>query len=282
MQTTFVNNKYPTDGEILRVACYIRISDAHKQGDNSSKETQIASVKKFCDDKRWPYDVFIEEESAGRIKSGKQVSRPILEDIIDRLNKKEFQALIITKTDRLVRDAVVFGKIKEQSDDNHWPIFCIDENIDSRTLQGQMMLGIMVAFSATERMRITQRITSGCKRTRVAAELEGVPYSITSYNVSDELKRTVIFLYNRRKMSLKQIALKFNNEGVKRPVEKYKDAPWDEYAVKNLLTHLGEIKTNREKKRNEERQKAREEITSHYQDVKQILALGRRNKTEKD
>lgn len=281
MQTNFINNKYPTDGEILRVACYIRVSDAHKQGDNSSKETQIAGVKKFCDEKGWPYEAFIEEESAGRIKSGKHVSRPVLEDIMDRLNKKEFQALIITKTDRLVRDAVVFGKIKEQSDDNHWPIFCIDENIDSRTLQGQMMLGIMVAFSATERMRITQRITSGCKRVRVAAEMEGIPYSITSYNIPDDLKRKVVYLYNRRKMSLNQIAMKFNNEGVKRPVEKYKDEPWNEYAVKNLLTHLGKITSSREKERNKERQKNRDEITSHYQDVKEILALGRRNKIEK-
>jgi site-specific DNA recombinase len=269
------------DGKMPNVIAYARVSDAHKQGDNSSKETQIDSIKRYCDYQKWPYEIFIEEESAGRFKDGKQVSRPILEEIIERLNKGEFQILLVTKTDRLVRDFVMFGEIVKQSDDNKWHIICTDEPIDTRTEMGKMMLGIMVAIAVAERARIKERIIGGCKRNRIAADLEGVPYSVTSYNVSEDLKRTITYLHRRRRFSLREIAMKFNNDGVKRPVEKFQDKPWNEDAVKNLLIHLGILNNTREQQRKVEREKVKTEITNQYQDVKHLLAVGKKRYMEK-
>lgn len=271
----------PMEGKRPHVAAYVRVSDSNKQGDNSSKETQIDSIKRYCDYQRFTYEVFIEEESAGRIKNNKRVSRPILEDIMDRLNRGEFQFLVITKTDRLVRDYVIFGEIVRQSDDNKWHIICTDEPIDTRVEMGKMMLGIMVAFATTERTRIKQRIMEGCKRNRVAAKVEGVAYSTTSYMVTEDLKRTITYLFLRRKLTLREIVRKFNRDKVQRPVEKYKDVPWDDNAVRNLLIHLQLMNCVREQERKSGRDKAGAEILQQYQDVKQILAVGRKRYAEK-
>lgn len=103
-------------------------------------------------------DVVREVASAGE---GKR--RPLLDDTLQRLDRGEARALVVTKLDRLSRSIMDFAVIVKRARDNGWSVICLEPAVDMSTPEGDLFAKMLVMFAEYER-----KVIGG--RTRVAME----------------------------------------------------------------------------------------------------------------
>lgn len=253
----------------MKVAGYIRVSDKSKQADNTSKDEQIAAISSYCNNNKWDCQFFIEEESGGAMKGGRAVKRPIFDSVVEKLNNKEFDILMVSKSDRLARDLQIYADVDKKSVDFKWRIIVATEGIDTEHPYGRLTLTIMITFAIVERERITKRVVDGCLRAKAEAIMENKPYAITSFIKDDKLEHRINYLYCKKKLTIKTIVERLNKEGYKRPVEKHALEPWTVRSVNSYLTHLGIIQTKTETERKIKRQMALQTVIPNIESVKQ-------------
>ena len=80
---------------LQRVAVYCRCSTSEAKQDVQS---QVDACVNYCEGQKWRYEVFIEYESAYRLKK-----RPIFENMLERIRLKEFNVLLVYMLDRFSR-----------------------------------------------------------------------------------------------------------------------------------------------------------------------------------
>jgi DNA invertase Pin-like site-specific DNA recombinase len=91
-------------------------------------------------------------------KSGKSITgRPALTDALGRLKRKEVDALIVTRIDRLARSTTDFLDIVDRANKEGWRLIMLDLNLDTSTYQGRFVVTVMSALAEMERGIIAAR-----------------------------------------------------------------------------------------------------------------------------
>lgn len=137
----------------MKVAIYVRVSTEHQDLTN-----QIAICKKHCEIKEWEiYDIYQD------VYSGAKASRPAFNKLLEDMRSYKFNAVIVTKLDRLARSLQHLLSLVDEFNNKGVQFVAIQQNIDTTSSTGKLQFQIMGAFAEFERNLISERTKDGLK-----------------------------------------------------------------------------------------------------------------------
>lgn len=138
--------------EILRGIIYARVS-TDMQGQESI-ENQIERCKNYIKDKK---NISI-EKIISDISTGGNEDRAGFKELIEKIENKEFDILIITELSRLSRTVITTLNILDKAKNNGIQVISVLQNIDTTTPTGNAMLAISSVFAQMERDNLKSRV----------------------------------------------------------------------------------------------------------------------------
>lgn len=138
----------------MRLIGYVRVSTAG-QADNTSTETQVERIEAYC--KAYGHKlvkVFTE------VASAKDTNRPVFQEAIEHLHKAD--GLIALRLDRVTRSTRdVLTLVEDVLKPEGKALVLLDQNLDTSTPYGMMVLTMMAAVAQLERDVIRERTQTG-------------------------------------------------------------------------------------------------------------------------
>ncbi|MDQ0030166.1 recombinase family protein [Arthrobacter bambusae] len=138
----------------LKVIGYIRVSTSKQ---DIGPEVQIAALEAEAIRNGWSLTIY--REDAASAKSLK--NRPMLARALADLKAGTFDALAVSKLDRLSRSVADFSGILETASRQRWALICLDLGIDTSTITGAAMAQVTCTFAEMERKKIAERTKDG-------------------------------------------------------------------------------------------------------------------------
>lgn len=207
--------------EVMRVVGYIRVS-TDKQ--DISPEVQRAALLREAE--RMGYQLTIVEELA--VSAATVSKRPLIQSVLASLKAGEYQALMVTKLDRLSRNMEDGTHLLADSQRQGWRIICLDLGVDTATVMGAGMFNMALNFAEIERKFIGQRT----RETMAVRKAQGQHMGRVS--VLPDATRARIFKDREAGHSMARIAADLNAEGVATATGK----TWHASTVRQVLTSV--------------------------------------------
>ncbi len=153
--------------EMKRACIYTRVStDAQGETDKVSLPEQERMAKACIESKGWQYVATYEDNGY----TGRNMNRPALQSMLESVRRKEIDAIIIFKLDRLSRSQKdTLNIIEDTLLKNNVDLVSLRETLDTTTPWGRAMIGVLSSFNQLESENIAQRTAMG----RYATAREG-------------------------------------------------------------------------------------------------------------
>lgn len=152
-----MNNSQP-----LKVIGYIRVSTSKQ---DIGPEVQRAALEAEADRNGWALTIRREDAASG--KSLK--NRPILASALADLKAGTYEALAVSKLDRLSRSVADFAGMLETANRQRWALVCLDLGIDTSTITGAAMAQVTCTFAEMERKKIAERTRDGMAKIKATS-----------------------------------------------------------------------------------------------------------------
>jgi DNA invertase Pin-like site-specific DNA recombinase len=138
----------------MRVAIYCRVSTEEQDYDK-----QEFICKEACDKQGYEvYDVYKD------VISGWSTSRPAFNKLLEDLRRFKFDAVMVTKLDRLGRSLQHLLSLIDEFNKKGIKFIAVTQNIDTGSAAGRLQMQIMGAFAEFERNIISERTKEGLRR----------------------------------------------------------------------------------------------------------------------
>ena len=167
----------------IKAALYLRVSTSEQTTLN-----QELILIEFCERNNIEVYKIYKDEGV----SGSKTSREGLDNMLQDMRKKEFQAIVVWKLDRLGRSVQHLLQILEELKNKEVRLIITDMNIDTGTPQGKFFFTVVGAFAELERGMIIERINAGISRAKKQGKHMGRPKGR-----KDKKPRTKLGYYNR-------------------------------------------------------------------------------------
>lgn len=186
----------------LQVIGYVRVSTAKQE---VGPEVQIAALEAEAKAKGWELTIFREDAASAKSLAG----RPVLASALAELKAGRYDALAVSKLDRLSRNVADFAGMLDTANRQRWALVCLDLGVDTTTITGAAMAQVVCAFAEMERKRIGERTREGMAKIKAATGKHMGRKSV----LPDE---TVDYIHELRNdgLSLPKIAARLTAEGV--------------------------------------------------------------------
>jgi DNA invertase Pin-like site-specific DNA recombinase len=138
----------------MKVAIYARVSTEEQHADK-----QLYMLKEQAKRSNWE----ICKEYVD-ICSGAKSSRPALNQMLEDMRRYKFQAIAVTKLDRIGRSLQHLLSMFDEMKRKGVHFIAITQNIDTTSAAGNLQMQIMGAFAEFERNLISERTKEGLKR----------------------------------------------------------------------------------------------------------------------
>lgn len=150
----------------MKVAIYVRNSTNEER---QNPQTQVRPLVKKCEQEGWENEIFQE------FASGAKETRPELDKMLQRIRKKEFDAVLVWRLDRLGRSLKHLLQLIDEFRNKKVTFISLTEGFDTSTPQGELFFHIAGAFAQFERSLIQERIKAGIKRAKEEGKHMGRP-----------------------------------------------------------------------------------------------------------
>ena len=138
----------------MKVAIYCRVSTSEQDADK-----QEYLCKEYC--KRNEHQVYKVYKD---VISGTKTSRVSFNELINDMRHFKFDAIMVTKLDRLGRSLQHLLSLFDEFKAKGVHFIAVTQNIDTSSPSGRLQLQIMGAFAEFERNIISERTKEGMKR----------------------------------------------------------------------------------------------------------------------
>jgi DNA invertase Pin-like site-specific DNA recombinase len=148
----------------VRVIGYIRVSTEEQASGGHSLDSQRARVAAYCG--LYGHEVVEVIEDAGY--SAKSLDRPGVQRVLDAVRAREIEGVVVTRLDRLTRrmvDLVDYVRDCEEKSNGRGrarspavALMSVEEQLDTSTPAGIMMLHLLGTLAEWERGMISQRV----------------------------------------------------------------------------------------------------------------------------
>jgi DNA invertase Pin-like site-specific DNA recombinase len=167
----------------MKVVGYLRVSTEEQEQSGLGLEDQAAKINSYC-------DLYELELATVRmdIASGKAVhNRDGLQEALAMLKKGEAQGFIVAKLDRLTRSVRDLGTLLHHYFEKDYSLFVVQEQVDTRTASGRLLLNLLTSVAQWERETIGERTRDALAAKRKRGEKTGgdVPFG---YNAAKDGK----------------------------------------------------------------------------------------------
>ena len=153
--------------EKIRLFAYCRESVDLKTGIDIQKE----KIQKYSEAYNIDIVKWFTENDASAFKPRSKYNRMM--DLL--FDDDTVNGVICSSLTRFGRKASELIRTNEKMNENNKKLVMIDNNIDSSTINGKAMLGIMSIFAELERDTILERITSGREHAKKVGTKSGLP-----------------------------------------------------------------------------------------------------------
>lgn len=204
---TLVDRTSDTKGPfpVTRVIGYVRVSTSEQAQSGAGLDAQRAAIRAECERRGWTLLAVQEDAAAsGRTMNG----RPGLANAVERLERHEADALVVSKLDRLSRSLLDFASLMERSRRKGWALVALDLGVDTSTASGEAMASVLATFAQLERRLIGERTRDALAVKRQNGVRLGRPPVLDR-----RLVRRIVRL-RRSGATLAGIADRLNREGV--------------------------------------------------------------------
>jgi len=201
---------------------YCRVSTEEQSREGLSLEHQEAKIKQYAELHNLKLVKVIVDEG----KSGKDLNREGINEILSRIKDKSIFHIIVYKMDRLTRRTFdLLYLVEEVFKKNNVQFHSITERIDTTTAQGNFFLTIVGAMAQMERDLISERTKAVLQYKIEKGEYVGSP--ALGYLASGESKfleidqrekdtvKRIVYLKRYKHLSLGKIAKELNENDVK-------------------------------------------------------------------
>lgn len=145
------------DEKIKSAGIYIRVSTFDQAREGFSLREQEERLKEFCKFKR--YNIYKVYQDAGI--SAKNDKRPAYQEMIEDVKKGNINVIVALKLDRLTRSVYDIEKLMKFVNDYECDIDCMDDESNTTTSNGRMVMRIMTSVSQNEIEKCSERTKFG-------------------------------------------------------------------------------------------------------------------------
>jgi DNA invertase Pin-like site-specific DNA recombinase len=154
---------YEIPEEKKKVALYCRVS-TNKQ----TNENQKIRLIQYASEKSYDFDLYEEVESSRK-------TRPVKQELLHKLRKKEYTHVIVYKLDRFARSSRELILEIQELIDKGVGFISVSDNLDFSSSMGRLHFQILAAFAEFERSLISERTKEGIERTKSQGTILGRP-----------------------------------------------------------------------------------------------------------
>lgn len=158
-----------------KVVGYLRVSTTEQAQAGFSLDAQRARLEMFASSARYqPIDEWLVDDGF----SGSSLDRPAVQDLLQRIERREIAAVYITKLDRLsrnLRDVLTVVDLCQRTDT---ALLSATETLDTSSAVGRMVVHLLGTFAEFERGRISERTSDvlGYKRRAGKVYCKNAPF----------------------------------------------------------------------------------------------------------
>jgi DNA invertase Pin-like site-specific DNA recombinase len=183
---------------------YVRVSTEEQADSQLGLAAQRAAIIAEADRRGWRLVEIIEDAGV----SGRSLNRPGMTMVLAALREKRADTLVVSKLDRLGRSLLDLASLIERAAKEGWGLVALDIGVDTATLSGKAMAGMMAVFAELERGMIGLRTREALRAAQERGTLVG-RRSTLPVEVSDRINAE-----RAAGKSLRAIADGLNDEGV--------------------------------------------------------------------
>jgi DNA invertase Pin-like site-specific DNA recombinase len=151
----------------VKVGIYARVSTT---GKGQNPETQLLELRKYCQDRGWPYTEYVDIGA-----SGKSTDRPALNRLQKDIHYHRVNAVIIWKFDRLARNTRELLNLADDWGKRGVDLISTTEQVDTTSPGGRAIFAIMAVIGEFERAVLVERVNAGLNRARREGKRLGRP-----------------------------------------------------------------------------------------------------------
>lgn len=142
----------------IKVGIYIRVSTQEQANEGYSIDAQTDRLTSYCKSRDWKiYNTYIDGGF-----SGSNTNRPALHQLMQDIQEKKLNCVLVYKLDRLSRSQKdTLYLIEDVFLKNKIDFVSLNENFDTSSPFGRAMIGILSVFAQLEREQIKERSLMG-------------------------------------------------------------------------------------------------------------------------
>lgn len=208
----------------MKVILYTRVSTEEQSTHGVSLAAQEAKLRAYAE----LYDHEVVELVVDGGQSAKTLNRPGLQKALGMLKSGEAQGLLVLKLDRLTRSVRDLGELLEGYFQKS-ALVSIQEQCDTSTAAGRLVLNVMTSVSQWERETTSERTSAALQYKKS----QGVQLGAPALTDAATIARAIAL--KAQGLTLRQVAEQLTAEGF----QTLKGGRWEAMTVKRLLDRAG-------------------------------------------
>ena len=219
---------------------YVRVSTEDQAKEGVSLDNQKSKIEAYCQLKDLELKEVIEDAGI----SAKNLRRPGVQKVLRLARKKEIDAIVVYKLDRIFRSTIDALETTKAFDKWGISFHSIEETLDTRSAMGRFFFTLTAALAEMERRLIGERTKAALAHKRSKSEKTGgdIPYGYdltpAGILIKNEIEQRVIRLIKRlhgQGLSLRRICSELEREGHK---TKRGNAVWHPESVSHIIRRV--------------------------------------------
>jgi DNA invertase Pin-like site-specific DNA recombinase len=151
-----------------RAALYLRVSTGGQTMANQRRELTAAA-------KRHGWTIVAEFKDHGISGKNGREKRPGFKDLLDEVERKQFDQVAAWSVDRLGRSLQDLSAFLEELKAKNIDLYLHQQNVDTSTPAGRALFGMSSVFAEFERALLVERVKAGLARARAEGKKLGRP-----------------------------------------------------------------------------------------------------------
>ena len=216
---------------------YVRVSTEDQAKEGVSLDNQKAKIEAYCQLKDLELSEIVEDAGI----SAKNLKRPGVQKVLRMARKKQVDAIVVYKLDRIFRSTVDALETTKMFDKWGVSFHSIEETLDTQSAMGRFFFTLTAALAEMERRIIGERTKAALSHKRSRNEKTGgdVPYGydltpagILIKNHTEQKGIRLIRRLHQKGYSLRGICTELEREGYK---TKRGNSKWHPQTVAGIL-----------------------------------------------
>lgn len=219
----------------MRAIGYIRVSTDEQAKEGISLEAQKKKIELYCELKNFDLMEIIADEGI----SAKDLKRPGVKKLLEKADKKEVEAIIVYKLDRIFRSTMDALETSQDLKKKGVALHSIQENLDTDSAIGRFFFTLLSALGQMERELIGERTKMALNHLKENNKVYGtIPYGKKREGSKlvdnlEELRNIVQIkdLYTNHSKNYSAVADSMNDYGI----ETRLGGRWYPQQIKNII-----------------------------------------------